>query len=148
MQRDKKFADARAVMKRIGARLVRERKLALAEGDSKDDTGNARESAKDLLSLLVKANMTDPEGSSMSDEDVQDREPKPSQSKFSSLTITSLTLYLSSIQKSLPLSSPVTRRAARGSLGVFIVYPTTLGCRSVYAMKFVSSVPIPRIWNR
>lgn len=60
-------------MKRIGARLVRERKLALLEGDSKGDDGNGWESGKDLLSLLVKANMTGPEGSSMSDEDVQDR---------------------------------------------------------------------------
>ena len=61
-------------MKRIGARLVQERKLALSEGASEDDTEGGREYGKDLLSLLVKANMTDPEASSMSDEDVQDRE--------------------------------------------------------------------------
>ncbi|KAF9644420.1 cytochrome P450 [Thelephora ganbajun] len=73
MQRDKKFADARTVMKRIGARLVQERKLALSEGTSEDDVEKDREYGKDLLSLLVKANMTDPEGSSMSDEDVQDQ---------------------------------------------------------------------------
>lgn len=76
LQRDKKFADARAVMKRIGARLVRERKLALSGGTSEQDVENGREHVKDLLGLLVKANMTDPEGSSMSDEDVQDRELK------------------------------------------------------------------------
>ena len=74
MQRDKKFADARTVMKRIGARLVQERKLALSEGISEADVEEGREYGKDLLSLLVKANMTDPEASSMSDEDVQDRE--------------------------------------------------------------------------
>ena len=74
MQRDKKFADARAVMKRIGGRLVRERQLALLEGRSEGDIEKVREYGKDLLSLLVKANMTDTEGSSMSDEDVQDRE--------------------------------------------------------------------------
>ena len=74
MQRDKKFADARAVMKRIGARLVRERQLALSEGGSEDGVEKGRGYGRDLLSLLVKANMTDPEASSMSDEDVQDRE--------------------------------------------------------------------------
>ena len=73
MQRDKKFADARAVMKRIGARLVRERRLALSEGIPEDDAGKGLEYGKDLLSLLVKANTADPEASSMSDEDVQDR---------------------------------------------------------------------------
>lgn len=56
-------------MGRIGARLVRERRLALSEGNS--------EYGKDLLSLLVKANTTDPEASSMSDQDVQDRGSKP-----------------------------------------------------------------------
>ena len=60
-------------MKRIGARLVRERRLALSE----DGTEKGPEYGKDLLSLLVKANMTDPEASSMSDEDVQDRGSKP-----------------------------------------------------------------------
>lgn len=74
MQRDKKFADARNVMKRIGARLVQERKLAFLGGVPDDDTEKGLEYGKDLLSLLVKANMTDPEASSMSDEDVQDRE--------------------------------------------------------------------------
>lgn len=75
MQRDKKFADARTVMRRIGARLVQERKLALSNGASEDDAGEDREYGKDLLSLLVKANnMSDPEAASMSDEDVQDRE--------------------------------------------------------------------------
>lgn len=88
MQRDKKFSDARAVMKRIGAQLVRERKLALSGGGSKGDFERVRESGKDLLSLLVKANMTDPEGSSMSDEDVQDRE-SPRYSHLSCLTIAS-----------------------------------------------------------
>jgi len=73
MQRDKKFADARAVMKRIGARLVQERKLVFSQGVSEDDVEKGQEHCKDLLSLLVKANMTDPEGSSMSDEDVQDQ---------------------------------------------------------------------------
>lgn len=73
MQRDKKFADARADMKRIGARLVQERKLALSEGGPGDDVEKGREHSRDLLSLLVKANMADPETSSMSDEDVQDR---------------------------------------------------------------------------
>jgi hypothetical protein len=68
-------------MKRIGARLVQERKLALSEGVSAGDVGEGREYGKDLLSLLVKANMTDPEASSMSDEDVQDRE-SPSHSNL------------------------------------------------------------------
>jgi len=77
MQRDKKFADARTVMKRIGARLVQERKLALSKRVSENDAEEGREYGKDLLSLLVKANMTDPEVSSMSDEDVQDRESIP-----------------------------------------------------------------------
>ena len=73
MQRDKKFADARTVMKRIGAALVRERKLALSKWVAEDGTKDGQEPGKDLLSLLVKANMAD-QGSSMSDEDVQDRE--------------------------------------------------------------------------
>jgi len=74
-ERDKKFADARAVMRRIGAQLVQERKLALSKGASEDDAGEGLEYGKDLLSLLVKANnMSDPEAASMSDEDVQDRE--------------------------------------------------------------------------
>lgn len=64
-------------MKRIGARLVQERKLALSRGVSENDAEEGREYGKDLLSLLVKANMTDPEVSSMSDEDVQDRESIP-----------------------------------------------------------------------
>lgn len=64
-------------MKRIGAQLVRERKLALSGGASKDDVEEGREYGKDLLSLLVKANMADPETSSMSDEDLQDRESTP-----------------------------------------------------------------------
>jgi hypothetical protein len=68
-------------MKQIGARLVQERKLALSEGVSAGDVGEGREYGKDLLSLLVKANMTDPEASSMSDEDVQDRE-SPSHSNL------------------------------------------------------------------
>lgn len=72
MQRDKKFADARTVMKRIGAALVRERKLALSKGVAEDGTKDGQEPGKDLLSLLVKANMAD-QGSSMSDEDVQDQ---------------------------------------------------------------------------
>ena len=98
MQRDKKFADARAVMKRIGGQLVQERKLALSEGSSKGDIDieNAPESGKDLLSLLVKANMTDSEGSSMSDEDVQDRKPHAVSISISqSDDYLSLTLYLS-----------------------------------------------------
>ena len=75
MERDKKFADARTVMRRLGARLVQERKLALSKGASEDDAGEGQEYGKDLLSLLVKANnMSDPEAASMSDEDVQDRE--------------------------------------------------------------------------
>ena len=75
MQRDKKFADAKAVMRQIGARLVQERKLALSKGASEDDAEEGLECGKDLLSLLVKAsNMSDPEAASMSDEDVQDRE--------------------------------------------------------------------------
>ena len=73
MQRDKKFADARTVMKRIGAALVQERKLALSKGVAEDGTENGQELGNDLLSLLVKANVAD-QGSSMSDEDVQDRE--------------------------------------------------------------------------
>lgn len=89
MQRDNKFADARAVMKRIGGQLVQERKLAFSEGDS----GNSPQSGKDLLSLLVKANMNDSEGSSMSDEDVQDRESTPLYPNFLR-AITSPTLYL------------------------------------------------------
>ena len=60
-------------MKRIGARLVRERRLALSE----DGAEKGPEYGKDLLSLLVKANMTDPGASSMSDEDIQDRGSKP-----------------------------------------------------------------------
>jgi hypothetical protein len=76
MRRDKKFADARSVMKRIGGQLVQERKLALSEGTS-EDVEMRGEIGKDLLSLLVKANMTDTGGSSMSDEDVQDRKPSP-----------------------------------------------------------------------
>ena len=79
MRRDKKFADARAVMKRIGGSLVQERKRALSEGTD-------GEIGKDLLSLLVKANMTDPDGSSMSDEDVQDRKPSPGFGARPSLT--------------------------------------------------------------
>jgi len=73
-------------MRRIGARLVQERKLALSKGASEDDAGEGREYGKDLLSLLVKANnMADPAAASMSDEDVQDRKstytsfpPRPS----------------------------------------------------------------------
>ena len=61
-------------MKRIGGRLVQERKLAFSEGTS-EDVEKSGGIGKDLLSLLVKANMTDPEGSSMSDEAVQDRKP-------------------------------------------------------------------------
>jgi hypothetical protein len=96
MQRDKKFADARGVMKRIGAQLVRERKLVLSEGSSKGDVESAGESGKDLLSLLVKANMTDSEGISMSDEDVQDREStESSHPKFISNDHLAHTLFIS-----------------------------------------------------
>lgn len=132
MQRDKKFADARTVMKRIGARLVRERKLALSDGDSAGDVENVRESGKDLLSLLVKANMTDPEGSSMSDEDVQDRE-----SMFSLVTPDNHHAHTSLIskQKLPPLSLLVTRRAAQGSPGAFIVYPTISRHKSSFVTK-------------
>lgn len=94
MQRDKKFADARSVMKRIGAQLVQERKLALSEGDVE----NAGGSGKDLLSLLVKANTTDPEGSSLSDDDVQDRKFPPSRLNLSCLRITLPTFCLSSFR--------------------------------------------------
>ena len=64
-------------MKRIGAQLVQERMLALSGDVSANDAEKGPEYGKDLLSLLVKANMTDPEATSMSDEDVQDRESAP-----------------------------------------------------------------------
>ena len=146
MHRDKKFADARTVMKRIGARLVQERKLALSGGVSEDDTEKGREYGKDLLSLLVKANMTNPEASSMSDEDVQDREPTPCSGLVG--TLHSLPRFFIPIQKSPPLSSPVTRRAARVLFGVFIVYPTTSRCRSVCVTRFVFLAQIRRMRSR
>ena len=55
-------------MKRIGRELVEERKLAFA------NSGKASEinTGKDLLSLLVKANIQDKQG--MSDDDILARE--------------------------------------------------------------------------
>ena len=151
MQRDKKFADARAAMKRIGARLVQERRVALCEGVSEGDTEKGREYGKDLLSLLVKANMTDPKASSMSDEDVQDREPTPFSDIVpvprSHLIITTLTFFIP-MQKSPPLSSPVTKRAARVLLGVFIVCPTISGHRNAYVTRFATLALIHQIWSR
>jgi hypothetical protein len=134
-------------MKRIGARLVRERRLALSEGVSEDDTEKGREYGKDLLSLLVKANTSDPEASSMSDEDVQDREPTthPILVPVPHLlpTIITLTFFIP-MQKSPLLSLPATRRAARVSLGVSIVYPTTSWRKSVCVTRFAISTPIHR----
>ena len=132
MQRDKKFADARTVMKRIGARLVRERRLALSE----DGAETGPEYGKDLLSLLVKANMTNPEASSMSDEDVQDRgsKPHPGLPSFTS------TPFIP-VQKSPPLLSPVTKRAVPVSLGVSTAYPTMSRYRSACVTRFTISAP-------
>jgi len=147
MQRDQKFADARTVMKRIGARLVRERKIALSEGGLEDDVEKSREYGKDLLSLLVKANVTDPEASSMSDEDVQDREPTHLIWTLFSFLI-HVYAFFTPIQKSPLSSSPVTRRAARVSLGVFTVYQPTSRRRSVYVTRFGGSAPIRQMWSR
>ena len=130
-------------MKRIGAQLVQERKLAFSEGDVESAGG----SGKDLLSLLVKANMTDSEGSSMSDEDVQDRESTPRHLNFMSGDHFAHTLSIL-VQKSLHLLSLATRRAVRGSLGAFIVYPTISRRRSVCVTKFASSVLTCQIWSR
>lgn len=130
-------------MNRIGARLVQERRLALLEGIPVDDAGKGLEYGKDLLSLLVKANMTDPEASTMSDEDVQDRGSTPHPKLVSVPHLCPL-----SVQKSPHLSSPVTRRAAPVSLGVFTVYPTTSTCRSVCVTRFTTSVPIHRTRRR
>ena len=135
-------------MKRIGARLVRERQLALSGGGSDDDVEKDREYGKDLLSLLVKANMTDPETSSMSDEDVQDREPTTSHPDLVPVPHSRSTHSSSQLQKLPLLSLPVTRRAVRVSLGVFIVYRSTSGRRNVYVTRFGGSAPIHRTWSR
>lgn len=134
MQRDKKFADARSVMKRIGARLVRERRLALSEGSSEDDAEEGPKYGKDLLSLLVKANMA--EASSMSDEDVQDRGSKP----HPGLSFIHVHAF-HPLQKSPPLLSPATRRAVPVSLGVYTAYQTMLRYRSACVTRFTISAP-------
>lgn len=83
-------------MKRVGARLVRERKIALSGIASEGDVEERRECDKDLLSMLVKANMADLEVPSMSDEEIQDREFTPHPVPHSRLTIiTSNTLFYS-----------------------------------------------------
>ena len=137
MRRDKKFADARAVMKRIGGRLVQERKLALSEG-------------KDLLSLLVKANMAGPELSSMSDEDVQDRKSSLNSGALTNACRPShhYLFFFISMQKSLPLSLLVTRLAAQVSPGAFIASLTTPRRRSAYGPRSKISGQIGRVENR
>lgn len=141
MRRDKKFADARAVMKRIGGNLVQERKRALSEGTD-------GEIGKDLLSLLVKANMTDPDGSSMSDEDVQDRKPSPGFGARPSLAdappAATPPRFFISMQKSQLLSWLATRLAARVSHGAFTVCLTTSWRKSAYGPRFSISGQISR----
>jgi len=130
-------------MKRIGARLVRERRLALSEGGSEDDAEKGPEHGRDLLSLLVKANTTDPEASSMSDEDVQDRGSKP----HPGLSLIHDTPSIP-VQKSPPLLSPATRRAVLVSLGVSTAYPTTLRYKSACVTRFTISAPNHRTRSR
>lgn len=135
-------------MKRIGARLVRERQLALLEGIPGDDAENGREYGKDLLSLLVRANMTDPEGSSMSDEDVQDRKSAPHLDLVPAHWMIITFTFFVPMQKSPPSSLPDTRPAAPASLGVFIVYPTTSKRRGACVKRSAISTQILQMWNR
>ena len=133
-------------MKRIGAQLVQERRLALSEGVLEDDAEKGQEYGKDLLSLLVKANMAGPEASSMSDEDVQDRR---STSRLMLLSVSySRPRFSSLLQKLPPLSSLVMRRVVRASPGASIAYPITSRCRSVCVTRSTTSAPIHRTRNR
>ncbi|KAJ7717342.1 cytochrome P450 [Mycena metata] len=64
---DKVIDNSQAVMRRIGQRLLRDSKQKIALGSSVDSVAS-----RDLLSLLVRANMTEdiPEAQRLSDEDV------------------------------------------------------------------------------
>jgi len=67
----KKLRDAKRIIERIGNQLISERKSALLREQSGETKENADTSGKDLLTLLVRANLQDPDG--MSDSDVRGR---------------------------------------------------------------------------
>lgn len=70
----RRFDYAHSIMRRIGRQRIADKKASIAaELHDKDSVSRGSSRNRDLLTLLIKANMA-PEGSRLSDEDVLARE--------------------------------------------------------------------------
>ena len=71
----KRLRNAKKILDRIGYQLIAERKSAMLEEQSYGANEKLDTSGKDLLTLLVRANLHDSDG--MSDSDIRARECSP-----------------------------------------------------------------------